>query len=458
MIHKQLILEYSKDKDKLNKIRMELSHKNGKFFNDSVMFNKEIEEFLGDGYEKTISISRNLLDDKLSLQDITALGGWCAVRTKCLTLMSQGILMGPMGDVWDYSLENLHTLLQECVGGDQIIDSVGFYNGDKYALISEQFLWSRKVISAYFQATGKVLNKLEQQKIVDSIGIGENKRYLATKKYLEFIKQRKIDLVKFTDLEIWDDLVAARDALLKEISIDMQDLVRPFVENRLNKSHKNDIFVLNDMEKFVSDYSLVWTMYTGKYLEILKKRGIIDTNNALIIEPWTHARSNEGQIALNEYIAKSSPYNLYMDNRGINKNLGFVSIIESSLYNFKSTRVFKLINEIPNNKNYESFIGLLNDDPAISNLDLSQNPTFLLTANYLPYGKAKELLLQMIIISTEFKNRRLKIKQNNVDAYDHSTLNQKDVSILRKNKSSELKSISLKLNDMLFQMFNYIYS
>lgn len=459
MKEKQLILDYSKDKGKLKKIRKDLSNKGGSLFNSTLTYNNHVDLFLGEGYQKTISLSKGFEDAGLSADETTVLGGWCAARTKCLLEIEKGNLFNPIkGSVIPLTFKNLIDWIQTAISGDQIIDSVGIYNGDKYALISEQLLWSRKIARAFETGSNTILNNTEKNLILDAIKISENRRFLITKKYIEFVKGKRIDLVKFTDSEIWDDLVKARNVLLDQIGISLKDLVAPFIENRFNHDLKQDINAQNDLKNYIDEYSLVWTMYTGPYLQLLKKLGIISTQNAVIIEPWSHARSNEGQIKLNDTIIQTSSRNHYLGNKGINKNLGFIAISESSEYNFKSTRTSLTISKVPNIQNYKLYFDRLNADSSISNLDLSRNKSFVLASNYLPYGKAKDLLVQMIVISNEYKNRKLKIKNNNLNFLDNNSRNKEEVRSLRGIKSKEMQNISLRLNDILFAMFEEIFN
>jgi hypothetical protein len=303
------------------------------------------------------------------------------------------------------------------------------------------------------------LTEKQGQLVLDSLRSNENKKFIATKKYLEAISGSELEVVKFTDSEIWDDLISARDKLFLSSNTTLEDLAQFMVQNRSSHNQSLDSKIINDISVYIRDYSLVWTMYSGFYLEILKKKKIVNTKFGLIIEPWVHSRSNEAQILLNENLIESSVNNHYLNPAGINKNLGFIAISEYSSYNFKSTRVNNSINEIPNLLNYRGFIEKLGNSASIDNLDLTKNETFMLACNLFPYGMVKTYLNEMVEIANDYKSQKLKIKSNADNANGGCDFKRRiEITELKNQKSIQMKSISIKINEMLLGLLDNILS
>lgn len=453
---KQRLLNNSRDTLKIEIIRSKLSLPKGGIYNGCLPKYSWAEKNIGQTYYKTILASKGI--ENMKFGTYTVLGGWCSLRTKCVNDLSKGILTDPETGLIQYykNVDEVAQWLLNAVSADQIIESIGIYNGDSYAAISEEYLWSEKVIRILQKYFSRKLLNSEQDKIRQSIRISDDRRYKITKRYIEQVQNKKIALTKIIDSDIFSELIKSRDRILNNFNISLVDLGKRLATNRgllKNKNNNDRKAILEDIRFYVNNYSIVMLMYTGYYLEILKKKGYVETAKAIVIEPYSHIQSNEFEGEFKGIVFSSNKgKNNYHIKDGINENIGFIAVDDVSTYACKRIKLSKSIFEVPNIKNYNKFIDILSSDKNISILDLRHNPVFMCGVNYLPYSKCREALLEMINIRNEYLIRKRKIKYypENESFYE--------IAELKKNKSLLIYKQALIVLNELDRSFSKIFS
>ena len=453
---KQILLNNTRDTLKLKIIRSRLSLPKGGLYKGCLPKHKWAQENIGHTYYKTILASKGIESTKFGTY--TVLGGWCSLRTKCINDLTKGILTDPETGFTQYykSVDEVAQWLLNAISADQIIESIGMYNGDSYAAISEEYLWSEKVIRILQKYFSRKLLNFEKDKIKQSIRISDDKRYQITKKYIEMVQNKKINLTKIIDNDIFSDLVKSRDKMLNDFNISLMDLGKRLAINRGLLKNKNDHdkkVIEEDINFYINNYSIVMLMYTGYYLEILKEKGYVKTPKAIVIEPYAHVQSNEFEGEFKGIIFSSNKgKNNYHIEGGINENIGLIAMDDVSNYACKRIKLSKSIFEVPNIKNYSKFIDTLSLDKNISILDLRNNPAFMCGINYLPYGKCSKALLEMVNIRNEYLIQKHKIKdyQNNESFFE--------ITELKKNKSLLIHKQALIVLNELNGLFSRIFT
>ena len=342
--------------------------------------------------------------EKLRFQDVTVMGGWCAIRTADLMQLQQGIVVNPKSGVYEgyKDVGKVADWIQRAVSIDQIVEAIGLYNGSDFVAISEEKLWGERVKAAVEGSLHRLLTTQEEVQIAEAMQRAEERRYQTTKRYLSYTTERDIDLRRVVDTDIYGDLVQVRDNMLDTAGISLDELISQYSE-----------------EKTTKGYSIVWGMYTGPYLALLKSKGYVQTPKGLIVEPWMHAVSEtRAKKLVNQRIFGTSR-NSYLTEGGVNQDLGFVAYADVMLPNGQRLRKSAPINAVPNQENYQEFIDQLRDDPTCSSLTLSDNPAFVWGTNLLPFGRTKDILRQMVSIKEIYKQEkraRSKIAQTREEA------------------------------------------
>ena len=453
---KQKLLNNSRDTLKIEIIRSKLCLPKGGLYKGCLPKYKWSEENIGQTYYKTILASKGI--ENMKFGTYTVLGGWCSLRTKCVNDLSKGIFTDPKtGFIQKYkNVDEVADWIAHAISVDQIIESIGMYNGDSYAAISEEYLWSEKVIRIVQKYFSRKLLNSEQDKIRQSIRISDDRRYQITKKYIELVQNKKITLTKIIDSDIFSELVLARDKMLNDFNISLVDLGRQLTTNRglLKNKNKNDKKeIQEDINFYINNYIIVMLMYTGYYLEILRAKGYVKTAKAIVIEPYAHVQSNEFEGEFKGAVFSSDKgKNNYHIKGGINENIGFIAMDDVSTYACKRVKLIKSIFNVPNIKNYNKFIDILSTDKNISILDLRNNPVFMYGINYLPYGKCRKALLEMVDIRNEYLIRKRKIKYypENESFYE--------IKELKKNKSILIYKHALIVLNELDRLFSKIFT
>lgn len=351
----------------------------------------QIRRLFGPFSARLVSVSRGV--EQLSSQDITVIGGWCAIRTADMLLIKSGVIIDPnTGQITRYkSTDEVCNWIETSPTIDQVIEAIGMYTGDAYVAISEEQLWGDRIKSAITNQLGRSLLPAEIISIEDSLTRAELKRYEMTRRYIAFVTGKMPNFTRFTDRDIYLDLLDVQKQMFKAAGITLDQLIQMFPE-----------------EKGIDSYSLVWGMYTGPYFALLQQKGIANTPKGLIIEPWWHAIGETRAKNFMNIRTFEEPNNYFRKN-GVNENLGFAAY--ANLMNPDGTQMWVAtpLNKIPNLSNYPGFIREIFTQEACCNLDLSQNPAFIWGVNLLPFGVCKKALLEMLQIKDEYKNLKKKL-------------------------------------------------
>lgn len=448
---KQVLLNNSRNPIRLKKIREKLCLSNGGLFEGQLPDYEWAIENLGEQFNKVILASKNI--EKLCLGSYTVLGGWCVLRTKCMQDLRSGIITDPKtGEKKQYeTIEEVCQWLEKAIALDQIIETVGSYNGDLYVAISEEHLWSEKIIKAVAKKLNKKFTAHESEQIVKAIRFSEEKRARATEKYLSFVKGKKIRITKVRDSLIFQDLVKARNDLYNHFGITNEKLLQPVIKRRLSRDLEQSQDQITDLFIHMDRYSLVLLMYTGYYLNILKEKGYVKTENAIIIEPYSHTRSNESDSEFRRILlSEEKGAHNYLVKGGINEHLGFIVLDEISDYGLHKFSKLKTIAEVPNIKNYFEHLKSISESNTISILDLKKNTAFLAGINYLPYGECGKALERMITISNGYFKKTQELNGNSKKNTDYY--------VFKKQKSELIREQSLIVLRELSRMMSYVFN
>lgn len=348
-----------------------------------------IQRQFGDFGVKILGVSDGA--ENLAPQDITVIGGWCAIRTADMLQLQQGVITTPtLGIAIEYrSVDQVADWIKQAISIDQIVEAIGIYNGTNYAAISEEKLWGDRVKSAVESSLRRRLNLVETGQLEVAMEIAELARFKFTKRYIEYIQGGTISLSRVVDRDIYTGLVAVRDEMLKTARVSLGGLLDRYPQ-----------------ERTTAGYSIVWGMYTGPYLALLQERGYVSTPKGLIVEPWMHAISEtRSRRMVNQNIFERGK-NPYLAQSSANQNLGFVAYADVMLGMGERVRQTIPISGVPNQQNYKEFIGNLNANGESANPSLADNPVFVWGVNLLPFGNTKDALYKMITIKDAYKASR----------------------------------------------------
>jgi len=392
-----------------------------------------VKKVFGEYDERYLMTARG--SSTLELQNTVAIGGICALRTKDLQELQRGF-------VWDLrrgkpveygDVNQVSSYLKNAVSLDQAIEAIGIYRGGDYFVISEEALWSDRVSSIIGSKLGS--RRTDAQTISDAISVAEGRRIKLIQNYISYVTGREPSLSVARDYEIYDGLVAVRDEMLRKAGFrDLQELM--------------DIPSLQAERPMIPGYSLVWGMYTGMYLTLLKKAGYIDNRKkGLILEPWMHARSETGgKSFVVEGLNKQSNTML----EGCNSDVGFTAFYDCIKQDGGRMRLQDPVVRMPNVANFKDFIKLLSSSGDIGSVNLQVNPAFIWGANLLPYGRTRELLYQMIALKNRYRKRRGEIRNMNGD--------KRQIAKSMKNEYREsISDLSSQVLDKLDQMLVNVF-
>lgn len=363
-----------------------------------------IETVFPEENERIVGISPNI--PKVEMENVSALGGWCAIRTIDSTTLRQGELPSLEKEKQNTKVTSVSELtdwISQAISIDQCIEAV--YPIPKvtdYVSISEAQLWSERIFD-WMKNRFPTEQNLKRN-IRDAVDIAEQKRLTYTTRYLLYVtKNPNIYVTRFTDEIIVDDLVSIRNEMLTMAGTSV---------SKLQSRYPNE-------QQSIPGYSLVWTMYTGLYLNLLQEKGVVKNKIALISEPWFHATSEtdaKNEVTLSLFGTSNNPRNEYLNPKGINAKLGFIANYD--ILNANSTtrmRVSRPINTMPNELNYQQFIQQMRDTPQIASLTLQENPAFIWGVNLLPYETCKKTLYNMIALRQSYKKEMQSINASQND-------------------------------------------
>lgn len=358
----------------------------------------QITKLFGQFGQRLVSVSKGA--ERLLPQDVTAIGGWCAVRTIDMQLLQKGLITDPnTGEITNYqSPEQICEWLERSPSIDQVIEAIGLYSGDKYIAISEEQMWGNRIKAAVSTQQRRPLLQEEVNSIEASIQKAELFRFELTKRYIEYVTGKKPDFLRFTDRDIYSDLVKVRNEMFKAAGISLERLIKMFPE-----------------DNGIEGYSLIWGMYTGPYFALLKQKGIANTSKGVILEPWWHAIGETNSKHYMNVLTYTPFWKNYFQKTGINGDLGFAAYANLMTQNGDLMWVSTPLNQMPNASNYNDFLERNFRQESCQNIDLSQNPAFIWGVNLLPYGRCQQALYEMVRIKDEYKLSKKQITASSTD-------------------------------------------
>lgn len=333
--------------------------------------------------------SLNLLPEQLA-----ACGGWCALRTADVQLMSnEASIMNPDSGYIEpvRSVIQFTDWIRRSPTFDQIIESVGPVNAGEYAAISEGRLWAERAITKLATILRRNLSPEERSAIESAIYDAENTREELTRRYLSALLQNdNLTFRRVNDYDIWDELKKARDKLLQTAGISLEHL--------------------SAQDPTAPNASIVWGMYSEPYFDVLRGSGIITSSKVLIVEPAFHAYPEtraHRQVADRIYPGN----NRYFSRRGLNANTGFVAFIECLDEKGFNVRRTKPAGLVPNIANWESLFEKGNQFDPGSDSNLAINPAlnalFQWGLNLYPTDDVLSALFRLSDIQRDYKKAKL---------------------------------------------------
>lgn len=345
----QPLLNYIRDTDKLQQIRERLRMPTECLSNGIIPDYEWSKKVLGNTYQKVILATNGIEElGRNPDTEFTAIGGSCVLRTKCFFRLKAGFLtdLSTGEKVKISSIRQVADWIKDAISLDQIVETIGSYNGSRYCYISENELWTQKIIQALIPLFGKIDEK-DVNYIRKSISISENRRYHIIKKYLELTSKKPIEIVRVIDTDILKDLEDISAQLLGEL-----DISYSLIKEQVSKSLPKSTFATqSELRRYVYYSVLIGTMYTGKYFDLLQKKGYVSTPKGLIIEPWHHG---SGELVTKILYELTNRFHPYLQS-GINKNIAILVIDCPSNQRLIRYTSSLSIDSVPNIHNYHDF-------------------------------------------------------------------------------------------------------
>ena len=261
-MEREILLENLVGESKIRGMKTKIQKSGGRLIDGVEATNLQpwIDKQFGQFGERVLIVSKGA--DNLNSQEITAIGGWCAIRTADVAKMQQGIITDPItGEEKQFkSIPEVTDWIKKAISIDQCIEAIGVYAGQNYAVISEEQLWGDRVKGIVANQLNRPLTQTDEGQIETAIREGEEKRYIYTQRYIKLVSGQEPNLRRVVDRDVYDNLVEVRDEMLDVAGVSLESLKKKFP---------------NDSS--IDSYSLVWGMYTGPYLKMLKNKGYIST-------------------------------------------------------------------------------------------------------------------------------------------------------------------------------------
>lgn len=450
------ILGYFREKTKLDKIKHDLvSLDTSKTYLGESAYSDNLKLLLGHNYFRSIGYSRGFNEMQLEINNITAIGGWCAVRTKDFENIKRGVLENPLsGELSPISkIADVTSWLRKSQSLDQIIESVGTFTGDKYVIMSERRLWTTKLEKALEKFFQRSLSQKETQNLYEAVIFSETRKYEMTKKYIDFVTKKSNFVTEIRDEDYMQEIEKNKNRLLENHKIDLDKLTALFINQ---KSQDRDI--TNDEKKeladYISEYTKVWYFFTGDYLEnILKKNGIVRTEKAVLINCWQY--SVNYQIKLEQIINKIvlNQGKGYLSKGFENENIWFVAYLSAEDYRFRQYKTHKSLSLIPNATNFKNYLLSLTEHVNKLNTTFLSNDIFFQDIfNFAQDFESVQILKQITNENSEFSNVRNSIKQSD------NQQKLKVISEIRKMKLSntlpKIEKLLVRYSELLNTVFN----
>ena len=332
-------------------------------------------------------------------EQIAVAGGWCALRTNDVKKLTakEPIIMSPETGVIEpvTSVTQVAEWIKQSISFDQIIESVGAVNASEFGVISEQQLWTERMISKLSAIFTRRLTPEEQGKIADAVKSAEEIRAEITKRYLIRVTNNdSITFNRIVDADIWKDIQYAQVDMLSRVDLSVAKLERMFPDDA----------------EVIKSSALVWSMYSEPYFDMLRSKGAITKPTVFIVEPslHTYADTRPGREVVRRIYQDKGKY---FDPKGINPNTGFIAFMECITPDGKNARKSLSVGEVPNIRNWRK---MFQDDGALSVerntiIDLKQNLLFVWGVNLLPFGVCRQKLLELAEIQKRFQTEKATI-------------------------------------------------
>jgi len=406
MAERNILFSKLLGEEKISKIQSAIVGPSGKMGQGVVPSMKWMNERFGEFGERILMVPSKYQRIK-ERDSFTTIGGICAVRTADVNLLQNEGKIDPVDQYWltregltvarrkeVTGVDQFADYLRMAIGIDQIIEAIGVSRGNKYVAISEERLWSERMSAILEERLKRELTGPEKTKIRGAVKEAEEKRFRYIRNYINLVRgSSDTDLTPVIDEDVFGDLVEVRRQMMDIAGISLEKLASTF----------------NEDTKTLDGLSIVWGMYIGPYITMLKKKGYISTQMSLIVEPWMHAAAErQSKDYLDEKLFTGK--NEYLQPGGLNENVGLIPYMGISLPNGKRARQAKTISEVPNSTNYRNFLDFLWSDFSMSSgtsLNLSENPVFIWGVNLFPYGSVRSALLKMVDLQIAYKQEKV---------------------------------------------------
>lgn len=355
--------------------------------------NAEVAHMLGEFAPKVLTIA-DPQGISLVPEQIAIAGGWCALRTKDMEGFRPDVatLINPATGTPEpiRSVKQVCEWIIQSVAFDQVIESIGAANASEYVAISERKLWSSRIVEKLGKIFSRDLTAKEIQQIDEAVEMSEKIKFGMTQRYMEYLLGGKPNLTRVVDEDIWEDLRSARDKMLQKAGLSIPALQQEF---------PTDVTLANT--------SLVWAMYTQPYFDVLRDRGYIKRDIAVVVEPSHHAFvETRAEATMARRVFGES--GRYFAPGSFNDKTGFVTFIECIDGKGQNVRKTLAIDNVPNISNWRNLFtsgGFLSPESNVT-LTPSENMLFIWGLNFIPFGKVQEALLQVVGVQDAFKNAK----------------------------------------------------
>ena len=371
--------------------------------------------------------SFNLLPEQLA-----AAGGWCALRTADMVLMSErGSIMNPENGMIEpvKSVRQFTDWIRKSPTFDQAVECVGPIKASEFPVISETRLWSKRAIDKLARILDKALTTDESSEIEAAISDAEDTRELLTNRYLQAcLENSESNIIRYNDYDISKELKEARNKLLRTAGLQPN--------------------WMTSQDPTIPNASLVWAMYSEPYFDMLRRKKIIESRKVLIVEPAFHAypETQPHRLVTDRIYQEKG---IYFDSDGLNPNTGFVAFIECLDERGFNIRRSKPAGLVPNISNWEGmFYTGQQFDPyneASLTINPTSNPLFLWGLNIYPCGKTLDALFNLIKVQQDYKE--LKSLYRNDD---------QAINAIKRSKKDEVASQNLIIALELKQLFEFM--
>lgn len=410
-----MLIQHAREQTKYKALVETLAAKGAVLYGGVIPDSKWSAEIHGAYSEKVFlvpNLSQKVITDS---EDFTVLGGWCVMRTKCIELLNNGrytdLLSGEEIVISD--IQKFADWLANAISVDQIAEAIGVSKSKNYVAVSEIELWSSKISTLLSEHLKKALTEVEKKLIYEAVTESERKRSVATKRYLSLMRNEETELISVHDLAIVDDLESEKAEMYEYLDITQEDLLEIMMRSRVeNKSlTEEEIEAKRELYKsFLVSNTNIQMMYTGKYLDVLKKHDFVHTKYGIIIEPWYYPSTNEAEAYLfHKLITDREGRDNYFVEGGMNEHVGYFATTGITDFGWNRVRRHKKISEIPNVMNYNNYYDQILS-ANVDNFDLSTNSIFLDAYNFDLNTNTQSLMYKAIHIIEKLRSEKARIK------------------------------------------------